>query len=340
MAEVVIQTFPLGFQWPMVDPFLFCAHHLDRYPEGNGQLGPAASLEGRDIGMDFSGRDGWNMYHGSTVPGFPPHPHRGFETVTYVRQGIIDHSDSLGATARFGRGDVQWLTAGGGIVHSEMFPLLDESGPNTLELFQIWLNLPAEDKLTDPYFTMLWDSEIPRHVSVNAEGRTTEITVIAGSLEGAIPPPPPPHSWASRAEADLAIWHIRMEPGATWVLPAAAGESTTRCLYAFEGDALHLDGFELPAATGAAVRATEPIELSSPGGVEVLLLQGKPIGEPVAKSGPFVMNDQAGLMQAFEDYRRTGFGGVPLSDNPVHPASAPRFARHADGRVEQPETAS
>ena len=86
-------------------------------------MGPAASLAGRDIGMDFEGKDGWRMYHGDVVPGFPRHPHRGFETVTLVRRGFIDHSDSLGATARFGRGDVQWMTAGRGIVHAEMFPL-------------------------------------------------------------------------------------------------------------------------------------------------------------------------------------------------------------------------
>ena len=153
MADPVLKTVPLGFQWATVDPFLFCVHHLDRYPQANEHMGPDASLEARDIGMDFAGADGWRMYHGSTVPGFPQHPHRGFETVTYVRQGVIDHSDSLGATARFGRGDVQWLTAGGGIVHAEMFPLLDRSGPNPCELFQIWLNLPAEDKMVDPYFT-------------------------------------------------------------------------------------------------------------------------------------------------------------------------------------------
>ena len=101
------------------------------------------------------------MYHGSTVPGFPVHPHRGFETVTFVRQGLIDHADSLGAAARFGRGDVQWLTAGKGIVHAEMFPLLDRDGPNTAELFQIWLNLPAADKMVEPHFTMLWDQRHP-----------------------------------------------------------------------------------------------------------------------------------------------------------------------------------
>ena len=107
---------PLGFQWPTVDPFLFCVHHLDLYPAGNGSFGPdPSSLEGREIGSDFEPRDGWRMYHGEEVPGFPQHPHRGFETVTLVRKGLIDHSDSLGATARFGQGDVQWLTAGKGV---------------------------------------------------------------------------------------------------------------------------------------------------------------------------------------------------------------------------------
>ena len=159
MPDRVLQTVPLDVRWPTIDPFLFCVHHVDHYPAGNEHLGPDASLEARDIGMDFAGTDGWRMYHGSTVPGFPQHPHRGFETVTFVRRGLIDHSDSLGAAARFGRGDVQWLTAGGGIVHSEMFPLLDRDGPNTCELFQIWLNLPARDKMVEPYFTMLWDDD-------------------------------------------------------------------------------------------------------------------------------------------------------------------------------------
>src|SRR6476659_9616818 len=139
MNDPVLQEIPLAFQWPTLDPFLFCVHHLDMYPVGNGQYGPdPASLAGREIGNDFEPVDGWRMYHGATVPGFPQHPHRGFETVTLARKGFIDHSDSLGAAARFGEGDVQWLTAGAGILHSEMFPLLKNDQPNPAELFQIW----------------------------------------------------------------------------------------------------------------------------------------------------------------------------------------------------------
>src|SRR5215218_9108768 len=177
LDDPVIQAVPLGARWPTIDPFLFCAHHDDAYPAGTEGLGPDAPLTGREIGADFAGVDGWNMYHGAVVPGFPQHPHRGFETVTIVRKGLIDHSDSLGAAARFGRGDVQWLTAGRGVVHSEMFPLLDDTAPNPLELFQIWLNLPAADKMTEPYFTMLWAHEIPH---VTAPG--VDVSVIAGRL--------------------------------------------------------------------------------------------------------------------------------------------------------------
>src|SRR5258708_4633833 len=150
------------------------------------------------------------MYHGRVVPGFPQHPHRGFETVTVVRRGLIDHADSLGAAARYGAGDVQWLTAGQGIVHSEMFPLLDRERPNPLELFQIWLNLPAASKMVEPHFKMLWSRDVPRV----APAPGVEVTLVAGALDGARPPAPPPRSWAARAENDVAIWTIRLQPGA------------------------------------------------------------------------------------------------------------------------------
>src|SRR5258706_9262343 len=176
-SPIVLSSETLGFQWKMLDPFLFCAHHDDPYPAGNARLGPAASLAGRNLGQDFDAADGWRMYHGEVVPGFPAHPHRGFETVTVVRRGLIDHSDSLGAAARYGHGDVQWLTAGRGIQHSEMFPLVDRDQPNPVELFQIWLNLPAADKLADPHFTMFWRDAVPHHAEPGVE-----ITVTAGAI--------------------------------------------------------------------------------------------------------------------------------------------------------------
>jgi redox-sensitive bicupin YhaK (pirin superfamily) len=338
-ASPVLAVKPLGFPWVTADPFLFCAYHDDAYPRGNGAMGPAASLAGRDIGQDFSRKDGWSMYHGETVPGFPAHPHRGFETVTIVRRGLIDHSDSLGATARFGDGDVQWVTAGRGIVHSEMFPLLETGEDNPLELFQIWLNLPAASKMVQPHFTMFWSDAVPRLVARDGAGRETVVAVVAGALAGAAAPlPPPPESWASGAEADVAIWTLRMQPGAKWTLPAAQGRDTRRTLYFFAGGAARVAGAEVQARCAIELRADAPVELvAGDTPAEFLLLQGRPIGEPVAQYGPFVMNTQQEIMQAMQDYRRTQFGGWQFGDPaPVHSTDPARFAKYPDGRVERP----
>jgi len=338
----IVQVKPLGFPWETMDPFLFCAYHDDAYPRANADMGPAASLAGRAIGQDFSRKDGWSMYHGDKVPGFPPHPHRGFETVTIVRKGLIDHSDSLGATARFGGGDVQWLTAGKGIVHAEMFPLLDQHNDNPLELFQIWLNLPARSKMSDPHFTMFWSRDIPRVTATDDAGRRTEVAVIAGRLQDAgAPLAPPPDSWAAQADADVAIWTIRMAPGARWTLPAAAGTGTRRQLYFFKGAEVHIGGQAITSASAIELQAGAPIELVN-GDVEAefLLLQGQPIAEPVAQYGPFVMNTQAEIAQTMAEYRRTQFGGWSFdSDTPVHGRDPARFAVHPDGRKETAEEA-
>src|SRR5205085_1996887 len=173
-ASPILAVKPLGFPWETADPFLFCAYHDDAYPKGNGKLGPAVSLAGRDIGQDFSRKDGWSMYHGDSVPGFPAHPHRGFETVTIVRKGLIDHSDSLGATARFG----------------DVAPLA-----------------------------------------------------------------PPPDSWAAQAESDVAIWTLRLEPGAGFQLPPATLAGTQRTLYFFKGDAASVGGQPVPARTAITLEA-------------------------------------------------------------------------------------
>jgi len=234
-------------------------------------------------------------------------------------------------------GDVQWLTAGAGVVHSEMFPLLKPDGPNTLELFQIWLNLPAKSKLVAPYFTMLWDADIPRRAYTDGNGRRTVVTVIAGALDGVTPLPPPPQSWAASPEADVAIWSIAMEAGATWTVPPAGADRTTRTLHVFSGKAIRVSGRVIACPAAIQVHADQGLAIEAVDGpVEILLLQGRPIGEPVAQYGPFVMNTGAELEQAFNDYRRTQFGGWPWRENaPVHPRDTRRFARHADGRVEQ-----
>jgi hypothetical protein len=334
--DAIIRVKPLGFPWETADPFLFCVHHDDAYPRGNDAMGPAASLAGRALGQDFEGRDGWRMYHGEEVPGFPAHPHRGFETVTIVRRGLVDHADSLGAAARFGHGDVQWLTAGGGVVHSEMFPLLDRDGPNPLELFQIWLNLPRADKLAPPHFAMLWGDALPKLRARDDAGRTVEVTLVAGALGDLRPPPPPPSSWAARPDADVAIWTIALDPGARWTLPPAAPGSN-RTLYVLRGADLLVAGRAVAPRHGVELRpeAAVPLE-GGAAGAELLLLQGRPIAEPVAQHGPFVMTSRAELQQAFFDYQRTRFGGWPWpTEAPVHPREAGRFARHADGRVER-----
>jgi hypothetical protein len=336
MESPILETRSLGFPWVTADPFLFCVHHDDAYPAANDRFGPAASLAGRDLGQDFAGKDGWRMYHGRVVPGFPQHPHRGFETVTIARRGYIDHSDSLGAAARFGKGDVQWLTAGGGIVHSEMFPLLDQSAPNPVELFQIWLNLPAADKLVEPHFSMLWADGIPRCVFTDEQGRSTEVTVVAGQLDGKRAPAPPPRSWAARPDTDVAIWCIRMAAGASWTLPATHA-TTARTLYFFRGPSLRVAGEVIRSRGAIAVQADVAITLEAGDAeCEILLLQGRPIDEPVVQYGPFVMNTREEIQRAFADYQRTRFGGWPWpSDDPVHGREPGRFAKHADGRVER-----
>ena len=219
---------------------------------------------------------------------------------------------------------MQWLTAGEGIVHSEMFPLLDRDGPNPCELFQIWLNLPAADKMVDPYFTMFWDEDIPRqrfarrarprdrdHRDRRA-ARGPRAAGAAAELVGVASPRPTSRSGMSSSEPRRAV-----------TLPPARGADTVRTLYVFEGRCASATTTSKRRPAPCS-RCDEPVVVTGgPYGAEALVLQGRPIGEPVAQYGPFVMNDEAGIEQAFADYRRTGFGGWPWpTDDPVHPRDA------------------
>ncbi len=336
MSDSVINISPLGFPWKTQDPFLFCVYHADDYPKGNAELGPAASLEGRNIGHDFTIKDGWRMYHGDKVPGFPAHPHRGFETVTIVKKGTVDHSDSLGATARFGNGDTQWLTSGKGLQHAEMFPLVNQDAPNPLVLFQLWLNLPKANKFVEPHFKMLWAETIPALQLKDVAGRAINIELTAGKIGDVQAPDPTPNSWAADPKNEVLIATIKMEAHAVWTLPLAS-EGIGRSLYFYEGSAVEIGGYDIQPNHCVDVNAAQSITIKNGDtAAYFLILQGRPIKEPVVQHGPFVMNSQEEIKTAFAEYRRTQFGGWPWdSMAPTHARSQGRFAKHVDGRVEE-----
>lgn len=336
MSHKILGVSKLGSTWATLDPFLFSVHHLDHYPAGNEQMGPSTGLAGRNIGQDFGGKDGWSMYHGQNVPGFPYHPHRGFETITIVEQGFADHSDSLGSTGRFGKGDVQWMTAGKGVQHSEMFPLLNTEEGNTLELFQIWLNLPAKSKMVPPNYQMLWSEDIPIIKQSDPNGKVTSVKVIAGNLGTQKALTPPPNSWAADEANHLAVWLVRMEAGATWTLPQSAA-GLNKALYVYNGDTLQVEGNRIDNYHAIQVASAEDIALEAGAkDVDFLLLQARPINEPVVQHGPIVMNTQEEIREAFADYRATEYGGWPWPQKEyIHPREKGRFAQYPDGSLEE-----
>lgn len=327
---------PLGFNWEMYDPFLFCAHHKDAYPQGTETFGvEKEELTGRNMGSDFILKNGFRMYHGTDVPGFPVHPHRGFETVTITLEGLIDHADSLGGAGRYGYGDVQWMTAGKGIQHTEMFPLLHSDRNNPLELLQIWINLPKSAKFVDPYYKMLWNEDIPERIFKNDKAGNSVVRVISGMFHDTRAPQPTPDSWAANPENEVAIWLVNMPKNATLELPKAS-EDITRAIYFYRGDQLDVGGTQLPSYHQAVLDPTQKIVLTSKdSNADFLVVQGKPIAEPVAQYGPFVMNTRSEIQQAYQDFTETRFGGWPWDTNePVHGKELRRFARFPGGEEE------
>lgn len=333
MSDKIIAIRALGFPWETQDPFLFCVHHRDYFPEGNGQMEAKPEyLSGRRIGNDFQIKDGWRMYHGSKMPGFPVHPHRGFETITINKEGVVDHTDSLGAAGRFMKGDVQWMTAGKGVQHSEMFPLLHDDKPNTMEIFQIWLNLPKKSKMVEPHFRMLWREDIPKKVINDSNGNSTTIDVIAGVLDNTNALAPTPESWAADESNDVGVFTVEMEANAEWSLRKISS-GATRTVFFYEGDELSIEGKSIKVSHLVKLKPEEEIQFKNGDSTsKVLILEGMPIKEPVAQYGPFVMNSQAEIEEAFNDFRKTEFGGWPWPKNEyAHPKGKGRFALHADG---------
>jgi len=267
---LVRRPFP-GLGMMAVDPFLL----LD-------EMGPVDYAPGEAVGA-------------------PDHPHRGFETVTYVLEGEMEHEDSAGHRGSLRAGDVQWMTAGAGIIHSEMpSRALREQG-GRVHGFQVWVNLPASMKMTTPRYQEISGAGIPQ--AQTADGRA-RVRVVAGEALGA------------RAVIDthtpIVYQDWSVAPGGDVTVPI--GRDHTALIYVFEGsvllgdrDAGHLarDGQMALLGAGDAVRLR-----GAPEGGRLLLLAGVPLGEPIARYGPFVMNNDAELVAAFQDYQSGRMGEI------------------------------
>lgn len=315
------------------DPFIFGAYHYDLYPEGNGKFGPKASLEGHNLGNDFDNNLPWRMYHGRSIPGFPFHPHRGFEIITIVEEGYADHFDSKGSKGRYGEGDVQLMSAGSGVLHGEMFPLIHEDKPNHLRLFQIWMNLPAASKMTEPQYKMLWHEQIP----IAKPTGDVRIKVILGEYEGVKSLGSLPYSWAEDPNHRVGVALITIDAGASYTIKASSA-SLNRFLFYYEGNAaIKIEEQSIDAGYLLDLQGGEDIVIKNitNGDAKLLLLEGEPINEPVAAYGPFVMNTEQELEESFREYRRTQFGGWPWGQEEaalVHAKDAGRFASYHFGK--------
>jgi len=329
-----IVKLPITGPYPTPDPFLFCVYHKDAYPAAFDE---SMQTPQRGNGADFNPDAEYRMYHGDRIPGFPSHPHRGFETITATMEGLIDHADSVGNAGRYGQGDVQWMTAGKGVVHSEMFPLIHMDKPNPLRLFQIWLNLPAKSKMVEPSFAMFWSKDVPIYTTYSSKA---SVTVWFGNYfidddNGKWKNAPPENSWANDPANDVAVLHIKVKPGGKLVLPKSKTPNVSRSLYLVEGshlgvkinDQILTDNVQVELDSNTDVEITLPDCTDAGACVEFLMLQGKPIGEPVAQHGPFVMNTRDEIQQAFFDYQRTQFGGWPWDrDDMVFPRVRGKFS--------------
>ncbi|WP_239700984.1 pirin family protein [Massilia sp. 9096] len=233
---------------------------------------------------------------GDYIAGFPEHPHRGFETVTYMIKGRMRHRDSAGHEGLVTDGGVQWMTAGRGVAHSEM----PEQNEGLMEGFQLWLNLPAKDKMSAPWYRDIPTEDVPKFSLRGEHSAGATVQVIAGSTHGV--------AGAVRREGTAPIYlDIELPAGATLDAPLPAGHNAF--IYVFRGEVV-VEGKGVPqarmaildnaeGADGVRIKAAQPSRL--------LLIAGRPLGEPIAQYGPFVMNTQAELIQAVEDFRAGRF---------------------------------
>lgn len=228
--------------------------------------------------------------------GIGQHPHRGFETVTIVYQGEVDHRDSSGAGGHIGPGDVQWMTAAGGILHEEFHSEAFTRQGGTLEMVQLWVNLPAKDKMNAPGYQSLLNQDIPSVDLADGAGR---VRVIAGEFDG--------HRGPARTHTPLDVWDIRLNQGGVAEFNVPAGR--TLALVVLHGTVM-VNGTEVAREAQLVMLDRDGSDVAIEANTDsvVLLLSGEPIDEPIVGHGPFVMNTQAEIAQAVNDFNSGRFG--------------------------------
>jgi quercetin 2,3-dioxygenase len=229
--------------------------------------------------------------------GAPDHPHRDFETVTYILEGAVEHGDSQGNRGRIGPGDVQWMTAGSGVIHSELPSEELRRDGGRLHGFQLWVNLPRQDKMMKPRYQELRAAEIP--TATSPDGKTT-VTVIAGESLGA------------RATIDtrtpIIYLHVRLAPGARFVQPIP--DTYNAFAFIVSGEAAFGDRLARENDMAIFDSTGDEVTIASETGADLLLIAGVPLNEPIARYGPFVMNTPGEIRQAMVDYQSGRFGEI------------------------------
>jgi redox-sensitive bicupin YhaK (pirin superfamily) len=223
------------------------------------------------------------------IVGFPQHPHRGIETVTYMLEGNVRHRDSLGNVGVIGPGDLQWMTSGRGILHEE----LPKRGPNgTVNGFQLWVNLPAKEKMSQPRYQEVTMNEVPI-----IEGDGAKVRVIAGEYNGVKGP-------ITEIAIQPLYMDVTLSEGAHFELPVPIGHTTNA--YVFEGDG-EFGGTKVQATKMLVFGEGDRVAASTETGTRFVLMAGRPIREPIVPYGPFVMNTEAEIRQVFEDIKNGTF---------------------------------
>ncbi|WP_237882739.1 pirin family protein [Pseudomonas sp. PGPR40] len=231
--------------------------------------------------------------------GVGQHPHRGFETVTIVYKGELEHRDSTGSGGKIGPGDVQWMTAASGIVHEEFHSEGFAKSGGTLEMVQLWVNLPAKDKMAEPGYQTILDSDIP---SLSLKNNAGSLRLIAGEFDG--------HKGPARTFTPIDVWDVRLKAGKLLTLDLHEGRNTA--LVVLRGT-VQVNQKELVREGQLALfeRNGHQLSLEANNDAVVLLLSGEPIDEPIVGHGPFVMNSEQEIHQAFADFQSGRFGRMP-----------------------------